>query len=139
MKSIPANVRKRIKEVLRRSRLMARIMRNVTVHEPSQCWLWTGGLNNIGYGTINMRTEGKKHPTPRQAHRVSWEVFKGRRIPKGRVIAHHYKCVSARCCNPDHLRATTQKANCRDKKRAIAWRLKNPTYWFPPTSTALKG
>lgn len=130
---IPAAVQRRIDAILRRSRTQARIMRNVLVDAASGCWVWQGKCSNVGYAVMNMR-EGDK-VTPRQAHRVSWEAFHERRIPAGRVVAHHHKCISCTCCNPDHLRATTQSANLRDKKRAARWRLRNLTFWQQPLSS----
>lgn len=128
---IPAAVRRRIGAILKRHRTQARIMRNVRV-DASGCWVWTGRRSNVGYATMNMR-EGDK-VVPRQAHRVSWAAFHGRAVPEGRVVAHHYKCISCACVNPDHLRATTQAANIRDQKRAARWRLRHLQIWDLPKS-----
>jgi len=67
---------------------------------------------------------GGQYPVNQYAHRVAYAVFK-RTIPVGMFIAHSIKCVGPHCCNPDHLRATSQSNNCKDKARAAKWRLKN--------------
>lgn len=100
-------------------RMQRRILRNVEVH-PSGCWLWTGRLNNDGYAVMSMRMPGCKSPRPMFGHRVAWEAFRKRRMPKRRVGAHSVRCVSRACCNWEHVRATTQSHNERDKARAKA-------------------
>lgn len=66
------------------------------------CWVWTGGLDHYGYGSI--RFGGKTLKT----HRVAYESAFGA-IPPGLVIDH--KCHTRSCIRPDHLQAVTQKQN----------------------------
>lgn len=102
---------------------MARILNNITIEPINQCWLWRGsGNKHTGYGYITIRRP-KERPHRFIVHRVAYMVFR-RALPKGREAAHSFKCVSKRCCNPYHIRATTRSANERDKKRAKGWRLK---------------
>lgn len=101
--------------------LRERILRWVEVDEASGCWIYQGARRRFGYGRMSVRLPGRRHPIPMAVHRVAYWAFK-RRPPLGRVIAHAYKCISALCCNPKHLRATTQLRNIRDKKRAAKWR-----------------
>jgi hypothetical protein len=119
------------------ARMRARILRHIEIHE-SGCWLWRGRRNNMGYGTLNCRMKGYRNPVNLLTHRVAWEVFRQRRIPRGRVVAHHFKCVSNACCNWEHVRATTQSHNLRDIKRAKRWKLRNPRIEFPPTHTIIR-
>lgn len=57
----------------------------------SDCILWTGSLNQCGYGRIG------KH----LAHRRLWERERGK-IPPGKVLMH--TCDVRNCVNLDHLR-----------------------------------
>jgi ribulose 1,5-bisphosphate carboxylase large subunit-like protein len=114
-----------------RATLRARILRNVAVHPLTGCWIWRRRANNSGYGVINVRVDGRSIPVPLFVHRVAYWVFK-RMPPHGRHVAHSIRCVSQRCCNPDHLRATTQSSKERDKKRAARWRRRNLREIHPP-------
>lgn len=73
--------------------------------DPHECWLWTGGKNNAGYGMIR---DGVKMRT---AHRVSYECAHGP-IPEGMIICH--TCDTPLCVNPDHLWCGTHKQNSAD-------------------------
>jgi hypothetical protein len=66
------------------------------------CWLWTGYVDNGGYGNITIDKKTKL------VHRVSYELFK-EQIPKGLQIDH--LCRVRNCINPDHLEAVTPKEN----------------------------
>lgn len=70
------------------------------------CWLWTGGDNGHGYGTI------RPHPGPGSVyvHRLSYELAHGP-IPDGLELDH--LCRLTRCVRPDHLEPVTQKENHR--------------------------
>ena len=120
------------------ARLRWRILRNVEIDPVSQCWIWRGRKNNMGYGTMTVRLKGYAHPRPIFVHRVAWEAFRERRIPQGRVVAHSYKCISAACANWLHVRATSQSHNCRDKMRAKRWKLRNPRIEFPPLHSIIR-
>lgn len=113
------------------ARMRKRIMRNVFIL--GECWIWTGRRNNVGYGVMSCRLPGYRHPRPMFVHRVAWEAFHRRRMPRGRVGAHHHRCLSIACCNFEHVRATTQSHNERDKGRAKRWRLRHVRIEFPPT------
>lgn len=66
------------------------------------CWLWTGGLNNRGYGRFY---DGTRMVL---AHRWAYEHFVGP-IPDGLQLDH--LCRVRHCVNPAHLEAVTNKVN----------------------------
>lgn len=72
------------------------------------CWIWTGAtMKNRGYGVFNLR--GKTETV----HRIMYSHFNGE-IPMGvgngvPVIDH--LCNVRACCNPEHLRLTSQRNN----------------------------
>lgn len=72
--------------------------------DPSSCWLWTGGLNQDGYGvsTMNKKSYG--------AHRFAWKLLRGD-VPEGLVLDH--LCRVRHCVNPDHLEVVTILENVR--------------------------
>lgn len=86
-------------------RLYAKILKTET------CWIWTGALNNKGYGVIGA-------PAPSKAlllaHRVSYDFHVGP-IPEGLTLDH--LCYTPRCVNPEHLEPVTKAENI---KRAAA-------------------
>lgn len=74
----------------------------VYTERSGDCILWTGGLNNKGYGvTGNLGRSA-------YVHRLSYEHFVGP-IPEGMEIDH--LCRVPRCLNPDHLEAVTHSTN----------------------------
>jgi hypothetical protein len=78
------------------------------------CWLWTGHVQDNGYGGITFNRK------PTRTHRVSWILHNGP-IPDGLCVLH--KCDVRHCCNPDHLYLGTYADNNKD-----AWeRLRQPT------------
>jgi hypothetical protein len=114
-----------------RERLKARLRRNVEIHKPTGCWLWLGRLNR-GYATLTMRLEGRKHPVPVYAHRVSLEVFKPWRKPRrDEEAAHAIDCPFAHCICPDHLRWATHADNVADQRHPRRLRLREI---YPPTN-----
>ena len=74
------------------------------VDKTPDCWLWTGQLNNKGYGLFSIN--GGK----RAAHRVGYEMWVGA-IPAHLVLDH--LCLVKRCVNPAHLEPVTVAENQR--------------------------
>ncbi len=76
------------------------------IPEPnSGCWLWTGSLNNKGYGELHVVGQGVL-----LAHRISHELFKG--PIEGYFVLH--SCDLPCCVNPNHLHLGTQRDNMRE-------------------------
>lgn len=71
----------------------------------SGCWLWTGTMNDHGYGLIYVGM-GKEV----RAHRFSYELHKGP-IPADLELDH--LCRVRSCVNPDHLEPVTHAENTR--------------------------
>lgn len=73
------------------------------------CWVWQGrsrsGSSRM-YGRI--KVDGKNIA----AHRFSWEIHSGSKIPEGCIIMH--SCDNPECVNPQHLSVGTHKENMND-------------------------
>lgn len=79
---------------------------------PIGCWLWTGLINNKGYGQIGW------HGRSQLAHRVAWQLTRGD-IPLGLhrgTICVLHRCDTAGCVKPSHLFLGTHSENMIDKK-----------------------
>ena len=84
--------------------------------QPDGCWMWTGTLNDGGYGMFAVGG------TNLRAHRWAYERFVGP-IPAGLQIDHlchdpdachgGITCPHRRCVNPAHLRPVTSQENTR--------------------------
>lgn len=68
----------------------------------SGCFLWTGALDQRGYGRFN------HDYTYTRAHRYAFEHERGP-IPDGLVIDH--LCRNRACVNPAHMRVVTNTEN----------------------------
>lgn len=62
------------------------------------CWMWTGSLNEDGYGVYN----------DKRAHRIAYQKEKGR-IPRYTELDH--LCRVRACVNPDHLEPVPHRVN----------------------------
>lgn len=66
------------------------------------CWLWTGAINNKGYGLFAL--DGYRHCS---ANRASWILTYG--DPGDLFVLH--SCDNPPCVRPEHLHLGTQKDN----------------------------
>lgn len=93
-----------------------RFWSKVTISDPTVCWPWTGGLNEHGYGVINLK--GAEHT---RVHRYAYELSTGP-IPTTMEVDHQChnrdpdcpggdNCLHRRCCNPAHLETATHRDN----------------------------
>lgn len=77
------------------------------VKRKGNCLVWTGPLNNKGYGQIYL--DGRT----RVVHRVVYEAVMGR-IPEGMELDH--LCRNPPCVFPSHLEPVTHRENIRRGK-----------------------
>lgn len=83
------------------------------VDKTGPCWLWTGRINENGYGTFSIRHKAV------YAHRFAYEVTLGP-IPEGLELDHTchttscrlgINCPHRRCVNPFHLEPVSRRVN----------------------------
>lgn len=75
------------------------------VQRTESCWLWTGALNDAGYGIFRMN--GRNY----RATHISLWIYK-RPVPSGLCVLH--KCDNRACVNPDHLYIGDKGRNIQD-------------------------
>lgn len=74
------------------------------------CWLYTGLLDDHGYGTIKIERINYK------VHRLSLWIFKKFDLHSEELALHSVRCPNRNCWNPEHLRAGDQSDNMYDAK-----------------------
>lgn len=77
------------------------------VDKSSGCWVWTGAIDQDGYGRVRI---GRRN---RKAHRVAYQLANGP-FPAHLIIRH--TCDNPPCCNPDHLLTGTHQDNMNDRR-----------------------
>lgn len=92
--------------------------KKVRMGTPSKCWIWTGYVNEFGYGRIRLTKEKRNI----SAHRLSLQLHGVRLLP-GKYVDH--MCMNKACVNPNHLRQVTPRKNFFENTRheGVA------TYW----------
>lgn len=79
--------------------------------EPDECWNWTMGLFNHGYGKYKVGSMDTVCSAV-QTHRLAYTLSKGK-IIEGLHVLH--SCDNPKCCNPRHLSLGTDKDNQRHR------------------------
>lgn len=82
--------------------LLARVWAKVRTGDIDSCWGWAGSRGKLGHANFNV---GK---TCVPAYKLLYESIFGL-VPDGLVLDH--TCNNPRCCNPFHLRTTTNADN----------------------------
>lgn len=90
--------------------------------QPTDCWLWTGAKDQLGYGLVYVSGTGSKSE---KAHRYSVRVLKGEDID-GLVVRH--LCDTPSCVNPDHLITGSQADNMNDMVERGRHAMSNKTH-----------
>lgn len=96
-----------------RGTLEQRFWAKVDKRGPDECWPWLGKPDHDGYGRIR---EGGKDTQSRPAHRISWEIANGQKMPADKLACH--SCSTAICVNPKHIYPGTYLDNGQDCARA---------------------
>ena len=102
---------------LRVQALLAKIDRT-----QGDCWLWTGTIDDDGYGVQRWTYADGRKPNNRPAHQVVWEVVNGRGFPidektgKSKEWDHRRSCPR-HCVNPQHGEPVTKLDNLRRMHR----------------------
>lgn len=74
-------------------------------NDKSDCWMWTSGRDDWGYGRVEIRRKDNAH-IKMKAHRVAYLLTYGE-IPDGLCVCHT-------CDNPAHLWVGNHADNMRD-------------------------
>lgn len=84
--------------------IFERIDRRFVIDDATGCHLWTGYVNDSGYGTIYYQGRNQR------AHRVNYELNCCAVDPK---LDIDHLCRNRRCINPAHLEPVTRQENIR--------------------------
>lgn len=74
----------------------------------TQCWEWTGSVNERGYGRFYAGDDERMY-----AHRFAWELLNGE-VPADKILCH--RCDNPSCVRQDHLFLGTSLENQKDCK-----------------------
>lgn len=94
------------------------------------CWEWTGGVVNTGYGLTSV--SGRRWLT----HRLAHELWIGP-IPESFEVDH--LCRNRVCLNPDHLEAVSKAVNMRRAWAANRMSACRRGHAFTPENTFFNG
>lgn len=104
-----------------------RFWSKVDTGSADRCWLWTGTINERGYGRF---WDGTRHV---RAHRYAYESLVGP-IPDGHELDHVRArgCTHRHCVNPAHLEPVLHQENMRRASDRPTCRQGHP---FTPENT----
>lgn len=88
------------------------LLANRRIHETTGCWLWTGRLQDDGYGVISLPNEAGTRRRDYLVHRLSYIEFKGQ---PNKFVLHVVACFFKNCFNPEHLYDGNHKDNKNDE------------------------
>lgn len=91
--------------------VIERVLEKVVRIPFSGCWIFTGAINDAGYGIVGMGRRGEPND---RSHRITYRHYCGS-IPDGMFVCH--SCDTPACCNPDHLFLGTNQDNVNDMVR----------------------
>ncbi len=89
--------------------LRERFWSKVDIRGPDECWPWTAGLFDDGYGKFKMGGKSCR------AHRLALGFWLG--LPLASNVLSLHTCDRRPCCNVFHLYPGTQLNNVRDMDR----------------------
>ena len=95
-----------------------RLIRYVDKRGKNECWPWTGGRSEKGYGQLHQTLKpgitDNRHKRQRhwRAHRAYLVFVMGKKVPDDAHVCH--TCDNPPCCNPRHLVIADRKWNVRD-------------------------
>lgn len=112
--------------------MISKLLSDIHINDKG-CWI--RGNDSMKYTSIKF--EGKRQ----QAHRVSYEIFKGKKIPYNLNGCH--ECDIKACINPEHIFPGDDALNIQDariKGRIFPVRIKKSKWAnFPKLRQLLKG
>lgn len=90
--------------------LLKRLERRTEIDSVTECWLWTGALNNVtyGHGILKLWKGSPKF----YAHRLAAHIFHGYDMNSSFQVNH--TCSNQNCWNPKHIYVGTQGQNMED-------------------------
>jgi hypothetical protein len=89
---------------------LERLLAHVEQRPGDQCWPWTAGLTDDGYGKFSFTHNGRHKAMT--ASRALWLLTFGE--PNGQVL---HDCGNRPCCRLDHLYDGTHAQNMTDRTR----------------------